>query len=390
MPELYDLLVIGAGPAGCSTALHSAKKGLKTLLVEEHASAGEPVHCGECLSELAFNKFGLKPPQEAIAASVKGVRVIFPDRTARVLTEPGFVLNKDKFEQWLASQAADAGAQTLFSTRITEFRRAPSFWEVKSQGGETFHCKILADATGVQGIVSRTLGLNAPGETTVGMQYRMSGIPSEGYLDFYLWPRLAPHGYLWMIPKGDGKANVGLVTLDKPNAKKYLDEFLAVMGWAGNPVEKAFGGLIPSSGPLPKTFGDGVILVGDAAGFTSPLFEGGTHLSLKSGQFAAETAFQSVRRGDSSQNILQLYERLWNEEFPHYAHLIKGKNALYSFSEHDLNLIGRSFPMELSNISPFQKLLFVVKLIPHFGLFSKGLMPALGAFGYSKAVAYGW
>ena len=106
-----------------------------------------------------------------------------------------------------------------------------------------------------------------------------------------------------MIPKCDGRANVGLVTEDKSRTKKGLDEFIedthfkgleqVPRPWKakGNP---AFGGTIPISGPHENTHTDGLMLVGDAAGFTSPLFEGGSHLALKSAVFAAETAAKAI------------------------------------------------------------------------------------------------
>ena len=95
---VYDVLIIGAGPAGGSAAWHCAQNGLKTLVVEEHQAVGEPVHCGECLSQVACDRMGWKLQDEAIAMPVKGVRVIFPgDKTTR-LTEEGYVLEKHKFE----------------------------------------------------------------------------------------------------------------------------------------------------------------------------------------------------------------------------------------------------------------------------------------------------
>jgi len=388
--ELYDVLVIGAGPAGCSAALHAARKGLKVLLCEEHPKLGEPVHCGECISELALEKFRLKLPQEAVAMRVKGVRVIFPNHSASVLTEPGFVLNKDRFEEWLGGEAQAAGARLAFPVRIEEMERRVDHWRVSAAAGGEFGAKVVVDASGVQAFASRKLGLNPPHETVIGLQYRMSDIPTDGYLDFYLWPELAPNGYLWVIPKENGRANVGLVTSDKGNAKKYLDAFVSKMAWENKGVEKAFGGLIPSSGPSPHTFGDGLLLVGDAAGFASPLFEGGTHLALKSGELAAEVAAQAVRRNDTTQNILRLYERLWRSEFPDYAVMVRGKRAFYEFLPEELNAIGSALPKELSGMGLLDKAVVGLRLLAKPSLFTKNILAAMRAFELSRAKSYGW
>lgn len=384
------MLVVGAGPAGCSAALHAARKGLSVLLCEEHPRIGEPVHCGECLSALAVEKFRLKLPQEAIAMRVRGVRVIFPNHSASVLTEPGFVLNKEKFEAWLASEAQAAGAKLAFPMKIDGLERHIDHWVVSAASGAEFKAKLLIDASGVQAFASRKLGLNPPHGTVVGLQYRMAGIPTDGYLDFYLWPALAPGGYLWMIPKGEGKANVGLVTTDKSNAKRYLDKFISSMAWENKSVERTFGGLIPASGPSARTYGDGLLLVGDAAGFTSPLFEGGTHLALKSGELAAEVAAQAVRRHDTTQNILRLYERLWKSEFPDYAKMLVGKRAFYALSQDELNTIGNALPKELSRMSLLDKFVCGLKLLAMPSIFTKNILAAMQAFEMSRARNYGW
>ena len=78
-----DVLVIGAGPGGGNAALHSARKGLKTILIEDHPEIGTPVHCGECISDVACDNLKLDLPAHVISKRVHGIRVIVPDGTAR-------------------------------------------------------------------------------------------------------------------------------------------------------------------------------------------------------------------------------------------------------------------------------------------------------------------
>ena len=110
-----------------------------------------------------------------------------------------------------------------------------------------------------------------------------------------------------MIPKNDGRANVGLVTTEIPKAKVYLDQFVKEMGWETKTKVKTFGGPIPSSGPVKNTYNDGILLIGDAAGFTSPLFEGGTQLGLISGRMAAETAKDALTQNRTDKQFLSIY-----------------------------------------------------------------------------------
>lgn len=386
---MYDLLVVGGGPAGGSAALHAAQYGLKVALLEEHAKIGEPVHCGECLSDFALNDLKWNLPSEAVSRHVKGVRVIFPNESDSLLTEPGVVLEKHKFEQWIASKAQDAGAEIMLSTKVVKAEKQENAWTVKTKNKD-FQAKIIVDASGVASFLSRQLNLNNHYESVIGIQYEMGEIPSDGYLDFYLWPELAPKGYLWMIPKNNGRANVGLVTSQNNKAKMFLDEFVKRKNWQSNKIAKTFGGLIPSSGALENTVADGIILVGDAAGFTSPLFEGGTHLSIKSGSFAAQVAKKAIDANNTTKNSLAEYETLWKKEFPPYNELLKGKNALYSLTEEELNEMASLMPKELSSMSVATKAGVGLQLLSKPRLLQKGVMNAFKAFGYSKAEHYGW
>ena len=314
-----DVLVVGAGPGGGNAALQCARKGLKTMIIEDHDEIGTPVHCGECISDEAIANLKLDLPKEVISKRVNGIRVIFPDGTSKQLTETGYVLEKHLFEQWIADSAVKEGAKLALKHKLTSIERIEdngTFVGWKCDGkGEMFpiKSKIVIDASGVAAVCSKFVKpdgvkpLNEKGKVVAGMQYELADVPTDGYLDFYIWPKYAEKGYLWMIPKCDGRANVGLVTEDRPRAKKALDQFIEdthfndlsqqLPPWKtkGNP---AFGGTIPISGPFENTHYDGLMLIGDAAGFTSPLFEGGSHLALKSAVFAAETAVSAVSNGD--------------------------------------------------------------------------------------------
>ncbi len=391
MKEVFDVLIVGAGPAGGTCAFNSAKLGLKTLLIEEHKTIGEPVHCGECLSDLALNNLGLKLPNSVVALPVKGVRVIFPNNKSTYVNEKGYVLEKHLFEQWIAKIAEKEGAKIELDTPLIDLKRENNEWIVSSKEGKQFKAKILIDASGVSQIVSRKLELNEKGKIVTGIQYELKDIPTDGYLDFYIWPKLAPYGYLWMIPKNNGRANVGLVTDQIPKAKKFLDEFVKQMNWEKKVLVKTFGGPIPCSGPLKNTFAEGLMLIGDAAGFTSPLFEGGSHIGMKSGLFAAQIAKQAIEKNDFSKEMLAKYKNLWSNEFPPYDKIVKGKDALYSFTEDELNVIANALPEDLTAIGYTGKAGVALKTITaNPALIAKGMYTAMKAFEYSRAKFYGW
>jgi digeranylgeranylglycerophospholipid reductase len=401
-----DVLVIGAGPGGGNAALHSARNGLSTILIEDHPAIGTPVHCGECISDIACDNLNLSLPEDVISMRVEGIRVIFPDGTAKCLSEEGYVLEKHLFERWIADEAVAAGAALHLSHKLRNMEKqfdGDRFTGWLCEGkGEQFPilAKVVIDASGVAGICNKMLDLNPRPQVIAGMQYEMLEVPNDGYLDFYIWPEYAEKGYLWMIPKCDGRANVGLVTEDKPRAKKALDEFIEITHFKGleqvppqwkekgNP---AFGGTIPISGPHEVTYDDGLMLIGDAAGFTSPLFEGGSHLALKSAVFAAKVAAEQIATGDLSSARMSRYQQLWKDEFPPYDKILRGKTALFDLSDDDLSLMARCFPDEMSDMGPHGKLAVCLRiLLRRPGLYARRIIPAMLSFGYSRAKFYGW
>ena len=408
MPDC-DVLVIGAGPGGGSAALTASRKGLSVIIVEADPEVGTPVHCGECLSDLAVQNLNLDLPEEVIALRCKGIRVIFPDGTEKKLTESGYVLEKHLFERWLINQSIEKGANLHRNHRVTSMERIYNKenqftnWKIDGKGDQfPITCKAVVDASGVSGVASKLLKMPSEVEVIAGFQYEMLEVPNDGYLDFYLWPKYSPHGYVWMIPKEKGRANVGLVTTDKKGAVKYLNQFIDDTYLKDNPTTnppwrkegmkiKPFGGTIPISGPRSVTVGDGLILVGDAAGFTSPLFEGGSHLALWSGREAAELLASAIQEQDLSKQYLSAYERAWKKRFPPYEKILKGKNALYALSDKELSNMARCLPEELGNMSVFDKLWIGCKLlIRHPMLYTKRVISVLLSFGYSRAKHFGW
>jgi digeranylgeranylglycerophospholipid reductase len=404
-----DVVVIGAGPGGGSAALHAARAGLSTLILEADPEVGTPVHCGECLSDLAVQNLDLELPDHVKALDVKGIRVIFPDGTEKLLTEQGYVLEKHLFERWLCDEAGKKGAELLLKHRVTSMERVYNSqnqftnWKIDGRGEEfPIECKAIIDGSGVSGAAAKLLDMGGDVEVIAGFQYEMLDVPNDGYLDFYLWPKYSPHGYVWMIPKEGGRANVGLVTTDKKGAIKYLESFIEDTYLADKPTAnppwraqgtkiRPFGGTIPISGPRTTTVGDGILLVGDAAGFTSPLFEGGTHLALWSGREAAQTMAAAIKENDLSNKRLMSYERAWKKRFPPYNKILKGKTALYDLTDDEMSVMARCLPEELGSMSPLDKVVIGFRILVRKPmLFTKRVISVLLSFGYSRAKFFGW
>jgi digeranylgeranylglycerophospholipid reductase len=148
------------------------------------------------------------------------------------------------------------------------------------------------------------------------IQYLLTDIDIDPIsIDFYLGNDVAPEGYLWIFPKGERSANVGIgisgrKSRDGSRAKDYLDRFIAKNFPSGKTIEAIVGG-VPVCQPLPCTVADGLMVVGDAARVVDPLTGGGIGSAMFTGRLAARVASECVSAGDCSKDALMRYDTEW-------------------------------------------------------------------------------
>jgi len=120
MDKEYDIVVVGAGPAGSTVAREAAKKGCRVLLIEKRREIGVPKRCGEGLTMSAIKKGDIKVDNSWVCQETRGARVFAPNgkyvEVDYKRTE-GYVIDRKKFDKWLALKAADAGARVEVGTR---------------------------------------------------------------------------------------------------------------------------------------------------------------------------------------------------------------------------------------------------------------------------------
>ncbi len=340
-----DVLVIGAGPSGSTAAKHAARDGARTLLIEKRTEIGSPVRCGEGMSKGSLDEIGISPNRTFIANEVQGARIIAPDGTFLVVgerlmgSETGYVIDRDRFDRHLATEAARAGAEIMIKTTavglLHEGRRVVG--ARCEHLGNTFDvsAKVVIGADGFRSQVGRWAGLETrlrPRDMDASLQYRMVGVEGDARRnDFYLGS-CAPGGYAWTIWKGADIANVGIcVNLskvrDKGEAKQFLDGHIARVPELakGQLIEEA-AGTVSVSMPLERTVAPGILLVGDAARLTDPLPGSGIRNGCLSGMLAGQVAARAVREADGALNSLKPYETRWRakleEDLVHH-YLIK-------------------------------------------------------------------
>ncbi|MEM3851508.1 MAG: NAD(P)/FAD-dependent oxidoreductase [Methanomassiliicoccales archaeon] len=345
----YDVVVVGAGPGGSVAAKYAASGGCNTLLIEKRQEIGTPVRCGEGIAKRWLDDVGIEPSNKWIAAEVDGARIISPNGTVltvdetRAGNECGYVIHRDVFDMALAQQAAAAGADVMVKTAATGIIRENgkvAGIRAMSMGKEMMiRAKIVIGADGFESQIGRWAGLNtnlAPRDVDSCYQYTLVGVDIDRrYTDFYIGS-IAPGGYIWMFPKGDDTANVGIgVQMSKikgaGEAKMYLDKFISKHPEfaSGKPIMEVAGG-VSISAPLDKTALPGLMLVGDAARMIDPVTGGGIYNACVAGKVAGEVAAQAVEANDFSQKMMDRYESGWRdkmEEHLYRNYLMKEKIA---------------------------------------------------------------
>ncbi len=324
-----DVLVIGAGPAGSMTAKWAAKEGAKVVMIEKRQEVGSPVRCGEGMSKEWLTDVGIKPGKW-INVEVEGARIFSPSEKIFEINEKhagnevGYVVERDGFDKALAVDAANAGVDVMLKTAATSvLKEKGRIVGVTAKAfGEPFEIRasVTIGADGFESQVGRWAGLPTNiqmRDMDTCLQYRMTGVDCDTrYCDFYLG-KVAPGGYVWIFPKDEGLANVGIgvqVSQIKTmaEARKYLDAWIDKHpAYAKGKKIDMVGGGVSISPPLKQTVTDGFMIVGDAARMIDPLTGGGIANGCIAGKICGTVAAKAVHAGDPSKEFLQQYEKGW-------------------------------------------------------------------------------
>ncbi len=362
MKDRYDVIVVGAGPAGSSVATTAATAGLDVLLIEKRQEIGDPVRCAEGADKAGIKRH-IKPDPRWIAAEVKGSRIFAPDGTKLQISEElfgaevGYVLERKIFDRALAEQAVSSGAEVIVKTRATGLiRKNKQITGIHARSiGKLVDVKarIVVGADGVESKVGRWAGINttlAPKDIETCAQFLVSGIEIDEYCQFYLGNNIAPGGYAWVFPKGREMANVGIGVLgsrsDKGMPVKLLSNFVKHHFPEGKIIEMMLGA-VPASGPIEKTIADGLMLAGDSARQSDPLTGGGILNALDAGVMAGTVAASCIEKDDVSEQALMEYERQWRENIgKKTSKALVVKEKLVTLTDEQFNTLAHSIKGE--------------------------------------------
>lgn len=348
----YDVIVVGAGPAGTTAARYAAEGGASVLVLEKDRDVGYPVRCGEAVSHDGLVQF-IQPDPKFIASTITKFRFFAPNGKSVTpkIDGVGYVLERRIFDYELGKIAAQKGAEIVTKAYVFDLLRG--------ENGRVTGVKALIKdqpvdikssvVIGADGVESR-IGRWAEIDTTCHLhdmescaQVTLGGITTEqDTLDFYLGDEYAPGGYLWVFPKGPNTANVGLgVAADKVRSKKnaihYLENFLKGH-YAGAARLTHIAGGCPCAVSLDNLVKNNVMLVGDAGRQVNPVSGGGIISGMIGGMLAGQIAAEAIKSGNLDH--LTEYQRRWDKRlgWRHKA-FYNIKEGMDTFTDETLNKI---------------------------------------------------
>ena len=345
MPEThYDLVIVGAGPAGAVATLYAKRAGLSVCLLDKETFPRDKI-CGDALSGKAvtiLRELALfKPIGDLPGAEIHTVTFGSPDKTcvdidltrsSRQDFLTGFVIRREILDHFLFQRAQQVADQTIEGFTVQDILKEGDTVvgiSGKTESGESqeIRGKVVLGADGFSSVVARKLGLYShdPQHWIVALRcyYKdVKGLTDQ--IELHYVDEVIP-GYFWIFPLEEGYANVGIgmlheyikrenidlkVALDNAiNSDAFSDRFADAQ-----PTEEPIGWNLPAGSKHRPNHGNGFMLLGDAAGLIDPFTGEGIGNAFYSAKFGVETAQAAIDADDVSASILSAYDRkLWDE-----------------------------------------------------------------------------
>jgi digeranylgeranylglycerophospholipid reductase len=328
----YDVVVVGAGPAGSIAARHAAKAGARTLIIEEHAASGSPVQCAGLVSCKTLDVCGIKQGTWTYK-KIKGAHIFSPDGSRISIggeNVRAYVIDRTIFDRHLLQCAAEAGADVMLKTKAVGLGQGlgagPGNARIKKvlqviNNSIRFDisAKVVIGADGVQGSIARWSALGQVQKVLSGVQIEtVYDVENTDHVEVFLGSDV-PGFFVWAVPVSKNTSRIGLCVDPAKthlSAYEHLKMFLhtnpRMMGSSEKGCSDMLVGCIPL-GPQSTTVADGVIITGDAAGQVKPTSGGGVYMGALCAKIAGEVAAKAALSGDNSAEALMEYDRRWRD-----------------------------------------------------------------------------
>src|ERR1700730_17282103 len=310
-----DVVIVGGGPAGLYAGLRLARAGWAVELFEEHRAVGEPVHCTGVLARDAFDVFGLSA--DVVLNELTTVRFHAPSGETVEYSTPdveAVVIDRLQFDRRLADEAARVGVR-MRRARVTALDIGRDHVTVTADGVQT-RARVCVLACGASYALQRRLGLGLPG---LMLQSAQLELPADrlGPVEVHFGADVAPGGFAWAVPvQRATRMCVRVGVMCDGDASRHFWRLLGAitprwgvqMPEGCSPRQK----VLPLA-PIKRTYGDRVLVLGDAAGLVKPTTGGGIYCSLVSAEIAADTLAAALTSDQLHGAALAAYETAWRK-----------------------------------------------------------------------------
>ena len=315
--KLYDVIVIGGGPVGSYVAFKLAEMGHGVAVLERHKQPGEQVCCTGIISQKCITAFAID--ENVILRQANSAKLFSPSGTLirlwREQTQAGIV-DRAAFDVAIAGKAQSKGAEYLPNSLTSDIQVEDDRVRVEAVRQSkklNLEARAAVVATGSGSKLVERLGLGKVGDFVTGAQ---AEVETDGIdeVEVYLGRDIAPGSFAWLVPTSPPKALVGLLSRHSPQLylKRLISSLQAQGKIARDKAEPCYRGI--SLKPLPRTYGERLLVVGDAAGQVKPTTGGGIYYGLLCADIAADTLHQALKDDNLSARTLANYQRRWRKK----------------------------------------------------------------------------
>lgn len=315
---MYDVAVIGGGPAGSQVAYRMAGMGYKVVVIEQKERIDEPVCCTGIISQECVKSFSID--ESVIYRWANSASIISPSGKIFKMkrSKPlACIVNRTALNEFLAARAVNEGAEYLLNRKVCSIKVEKDYvtTNINEEVGETTFLKSRAVVIASGSNIEPVEGLNRVrySDAVAGVQEEVTTYSVEE-VEIYLGSGVAPGFFAWLVPTSPQKAIAGLMSRSK--SVDYFKKFIRYLETRNKVISnesKLSYGRIPIK-PLNKTYGERMLVVGSAAGQVKPTTGGGIYYGLLCADIAADNLSRLLKNNTLSVKNLARYEKEWKEK----------------------------------------------------------------------------